>query len=261
MILTVYEYLLDNVPAFWLVSIGTFVIHMSIYFGIYSVYFFLEQMPSMKKYKIQKDKEPTPQMRYNAFIKILMGDLWPQLPMMLFTQPILSWLGTRMDKPFPAFWTESLPQAICFCIVEDAWFYWIHRLLHYGVFYRYIHKIHHEHTYPFGVVAEYAHPFEVFLLGFGTFLGPIIFHPHLVTLWFWLLVRIWQEIDCHCGYDFPWSGNHWIPFFGGAEFHDFHHMNFVGNYASTFRWWDYVFGTDNKYYQFKAKLAEEKKQS
>jgi len=213
----------------------------------------------MQKYKIQQDKAPSPQMRWNAFIGVLWGDIWPQLPMMALTYPTLSWLGSRIDPPYPDFWTQMVPQIIVFFLVEDAWFYWIHRLLHWGPFYKYIHKIHHEHSFPFGMVAEYAHPIEVAVLGFGTFLGPFVFKPHLLTLWFWLFFRLWQEIDCHSGYDFPWSGNHWIPGFGGADFHDFHHMNFVGNYASTFRWWDYMMGTDNKYHQWKSKQSDLKK--
>lgn len=31
-------------------------------------------------------------------------------------------------------------------VVEDFYFYWIHRLLHYGWFYKNIHKIHHDFT-------------------------------------------------------------------------------------------------------------------
>ena len=34
----------------------------------------------------------------------------------------------------------------------------------------------------------------------------------------------------------------------GAEFHDHHHMAFMGNYGTSFRWCDWLFGTDN-YYQ------------
>ena len=36
----------------------------------------------------------------------------------------------------------------------------------------------------------------------------------------------------------------------GARFHDFHHMNFNGNYASSFLWWDWLLGTDKQYREF-----------
>ena len=43
----------------------------------------------------------------------------------------------------------------------------------------------------------------------------------------------------------------------GARFHDFHHRNFIGNYGSTFLWWDWLFGTDQQYKEFLSKQAEE----
>ena len=42
----------------------------------------------------------------------------------------------------------------------------------------------------------------------------------------------------------------------GAKFHDFHHMNFTGNYSSTFYYWDKIFGTDQ---QFNKYVAEKEK--
>ena len=44
----------------------------------------------------------------------------------------------------------------------------------------------------------------------------------------------------------------------GAKFHDFHHMNFNGNYSSTFTWWDKIFGTDLQYNDYYQRLAEGK---
>ena len=47
-------------------------------------------------------------------------------------------------------------------------------------------------------------------------------------------------------------------FLTGSRFHDFHHYNFNGNYASTFRFWDWLFGTDQQYKEFFAKSLETK---
>lgn len=61
------------------------------------------------------------------------------------------------------------------------------------------------------------------------------------------------------GYDVPLNPLHLVPFYAGARFHDFHHMNFIGNYASTFTWWDRLFGTDSQFIAYQEK--EKKKQS
>jgi len=76
---------------------------------------------------------------------------------------------------------------------------------------------------------------------------------HLVTLYVWLVVRVLQTVEVHSGYDFPWSLNNWVPLWGGAEFHDWHHKTFTGNYSSTFTLWDWVFGTSSAYLAAKHK--------
>lgn len=59
--------------------------------------------------------------------------------------------------------------------------------------------------------------------------------------------------------DFPWSLQHFVPFWSGAEHHDFHHMAFTNNYSTSFRWWDHIFGTDNKYREYRARVEASKK--
>lgn len=65
------------------------------------------------------------------------------------------------------------------------------------------------------------------------------------------LLRQWEpNVFClwsPCRYDFPWTPTKWIPFYGGAEYHDYHH--YVGgqsqsNFASVFTYCDYIYGTD-----------------
>nr|QFF91458.1 methylsterol monooxygenase 1 2 isoform 2 [Potamotrygon motoro] len=106
--------------------------------------------------------------------------------------------------------------------------------------------------------AEYAHPAETVILGMGFFIGIMIFCNHVILLWAWVTFRLLETIDVHSGYDIPWNPLHLIPFYGGSRFHDFHHMNFVGNYSSTFTWWDKLFGTDLQFHVFNDKVKQEK---
>ena len=87
------------------------------------------------------------------------------------------------------------------------------------------------------------------VLGAGTVMVPIVWclvtgNLHVVTMYLWITARLFQAIDAHSGYEFPWSLHHILPFWAGAEHHDVHHERFIGNYASSFRWWDYMMDTE-----------------
>ena len=68
---------------------------------------------------------------------------------------------------------------------------------------------------PFGLTSEYAHPAEILFLGFATVVGPAITGPHLMTLWLWMVLRVLETVEAHCGYHFPWSPSNFIPLYGG----------------------------------------------
>ena len=106
--------------------------------------------------------------------------------------------------PFPP-WKQQLLQIAFFFVFEDMFHFFAHRALHWGPLYKHIHKIHHKYSAPFGLAAEYAHPAEVFILGTGTILGPILYcgfrHDlHIFTVYIWITLRLFQAIDAHSGY-------------------------------------------------------------
>jgi sterol desaturase/sphingolipid hydroxylase (fatty acid hydroxylase superfamily) len=107
-----------------------------------------------------------------------------------------------------------------------------HQALHYGPLYRNIHKLHHRYSAPFGLAAEFAHPLEILILGMGTIGGPLLYcylthNLHIVTVYIWIILRLYQAVDAHSGYDFPWSLHNIFPLWSGADHHDFHHMAFT----------------------------------
>lgn len=151
-------------------------------------------------------------------------------------------LTSQVGLPFPSKF-DVLWQVLLFFIFEDGFHYWIHRFLHWGPMYKRVHYIHHQYSAPFGLAAEYASPYETFMLGAGTIGAPLLFSAltgklHLLTVIVWVTARQFQAIDAHSGYDFPWSLRHFLPMWAGADWHDAHHHYFIGNYSSSFRYWD-----------------------
>merc|ERR1712093_502455 len=54
-------------------------------------------------------------------------------------------------------------------------------------------------------------------------------------------------------------GFHPLAEYFGADHHDHHHQFFIGNYSTSFRIWDYVFGTEGSYRLTRQKQRDEKK--
>ncbi|KAF9187843.1 C-4 sterol methyl oxidase [Haplosporangium sp. Z 767] len=243
-----------------------FISHEIIYFGRCVPYLIADQIPSLQKYKIQqKQIQNTAQNQWKVFRYVLMSHFLFELPMIVGFHPVAVYFGMAISAvPFPSL-SQMIPQIILFFVFEDFFHYWAHRGLHYGPFYKHIHKIHHEWSAPFGLTAEYAHPVEVMILGTGTIAGPLLWcyftgDLHLATTMIWMTLRLFQAVEAHSGYDFPWSTHNWLPFWSGSEHHDYHHMAFTNNFSTSFRWWDHIFGTNKKYIAYKERRARELKE-
>lgn len=243
---TWYVYMKNDVLA---TGIMFFLLHEVMYFGRCLPWYLIDKFGLFRKYKIQDTKIPTDKEQWECLKSVLKSHFIVEaLPIWTF-HPMCMKLGISITVPFPKISTMAYQIAIFF-VLEDMWHYWFHRLFHYGIFYKYIHKQHHKYAAPFGLTAEYAHPIEVMSLGFGTVGFPIIYayffnNLHLFTVCLWVVLRLYQAVDSHSGYDFPWSLNKFLPFWAGAEHHDLHHHYFIGNYASSFRWWDFCLDTES----------------
>jgi methylsterol monooxygenase len=240
-----YAYMQNDVLA---TGIMSFVMHELVYFGRSLPWIIIDQLPYFNKYKIQNQKIPTVQEQWQCAKMVLLIHFTVELPQIWLFHPLATWVGMESGVPFPA-WTTMAFQIAVFFVLEDAWHYWMHRAMHWGPLYKAVHKMHHQYSAPFGLAAEYASPIEVMVLGIGTVVVPICWcaitkNLHVLTMYVWIICRLFQAIDAHSGYEFPWSLHNFLPFWAGADYHDTHHERFIGNYSSSFRWWDYMMDTE-----------------
>ena len=157
------------------------------------------------------------------------------LPLQMCSGPFFEIAGINGTKPFPKLW-QALLQIAIFFVIEDYGNYWIHRWLHTPWAYEHIHYMHHEFDTPTALAASYAHPIEVLVLGLPSFIGPAIVGCHVCVCWAWFVLRELEAVETHSGYDFDWSPTKLIPFYGGSEYHDYHHWvggKSRGNFASS----------------------------
>ncbi|KAJ8504626.1 hypothetical protein OPV22_005512 [Ensete ventricosum] len=218
----------------------------------------LKRPKAIHKYKLQPKVHVPVADVLKCYKNVVKTFLFAVGPLQLVSFPTIKWVGIRTGLPLPSLW-EAAAQLAVYFVVEDYFNYWLHRALHSRWGYDHIHRVHHEFTAPVGFAAPYAHWAEVLILGFPAFLGPAIAPCHILVFWLWFVLRHVEAIETHCGYDFPQTPTKYIPFYGGAEYHDYHH--YVGgrshsNFASVFTYCDYIYGTDKGYRYQKGQVAQ-----
>lgn len=152
---------------------------------------------------------------------------------------------------------------VALLLLDDAWFYWMHRLLHHPVWYRYVHAEHHKSldVNPYSSLS--FHFVEPFLLSAWIFPVAFIFPIYAPTL---LLVQLWGLLDnikSHLGYELYPAGfnSGWLRFLTSSTHHNMHHQRFRGNYGVHFRLWDRLLGTEFPDYETEFERIQKRKKT
>ncbi len=152
------------------------------------------------------------------------------------------WQGWALVPLSLSWWYAPLTLAISI-ILYDAWFYWVHRLLHWKPMYRF-HALHHTSVAP--TVWTNHHETIVESLLNQLYYAIIVFIPPIP--WQMLVVqKVYDQISGmlgHAGYEHFASPAARTPWpLASTVFHDQHHGYFRFNYAHTFSFWDRIMGT------------------
>jgi Delta7-sterol 5-desaturase len=135
---------------------------------------------------------------------------------------IVFWLSTKGYTKLYSNYSEHSPVFawagfFIIILIDDAWFYFTHRLMHHPKLYRYVH----------------AMPTYLPVLGLVQVYG------------------LFENIKGHLGYEFfpSWWNKSWLRFMTSSTHHNMHHHKFNGNYGIHFRFWDKLFSTEFKDYE------------
>lgn len=147
--------------------------------------------------------------------------------------------------------------------LHDAYFYWIHRLMHLPALFKHIHLVHHYSTNPSPWTAYAFHPLEALLEAGIIPLAAFTLPVHVGIFSGFMLFQIIYNIYGHLGYElWPRSlARHplgrWI---NTGVAHNQHHKYFKGNYGLYTLVWDRMLGTLRKDYdEAMAHYGQEKK--
>ncbi|MBV6442852.1 MAG: sterol desaturase family protein [Haliscomenobacteraceae bacterium CHB4] len=168
---------------------------------------------------------------------------------------VVTWccLGTPL-RAYTLFYTDanqygwwwlalSVPLTL---LLHDAYFYWMHRLMHHPRLYRRIHLLHHKSVNPSPWAAYAFHPAEAVLEAGIVPLLLFTLPLHPLSFWAFVTLMLIFNVYGHLGYElFPKKMythplGRWL---NSSVHHNLHHEKFHGNYGLYFTIWDRLYGT------------------
>ncbi|HKB45671.1 MAG TPA: sterol desaturase family protein [Chitinophagaceae bacterium] len=181
------------------------------------------------------------------------------LSIIIFSFPPLIMLYSDSIRPHTTFykniseygWLYVILAFPVMLLMHDAYFYWIHRLMHHPKLFRLFHLVHHKSTNPSPWAAYAFHPLEAIAesLIFVIFLFTIPVHSvHLMLFFIFSLV---YNVYGHLGFELYPKGfnNNWFgKWINTSVSHNMHHQYFKGNYGLYFTIWDRLMSTMNTNY-------------
>ncbi|MES2774321.1 MAG: sterol desaturase family protein [Bacteroidota bacterium] len=136
--------------------------------------------------------------------------------------------------------------------MHDAYFYWMHRLMHHPKLFRAVHLIHHKSVNPSPWAAYSFHPLEAVVEAGIVVVFLFTIPIHKVHLGIFFLFMIIYNVYGHLGWELYPKGfsrsriGRWI---NTSVNHNQHHQYFKGNYGLYTLIWDRWMGTIREDYE------------
>ncbi len=137
-------------------------------------------------------------------------------------------------------------------LLQDTYFYFIHRLFHRRLFFRWLHCGHHRSGDP-TPWTSFAFDWPEAIIQALFFIGIVFVIPlHFITLLAVLMTMTVWSVWNHLGFElFPSSfPRHWLGrWFIGSTHHSIHHRKYTVHYGLYFTFWDKLLGTHDPNYE------------
>lgn len=229
-------------PWFWQFPMTTLAISASIFllFALPWTLIAWKDPESLRKYKIQDKAFELDKFFWPSMGRMLINNLI-LVALLIVSWPIIKLSGVHNGE-LPV-WYIIVAQIIFFIFMDDFLYYWMHRWFHENKFLlKHVHSVHHRIRNTCGINGNYMHWIEFSATATLMLLGPMLIGAHLYVVWIWVVIRQFEAVDGHAGYDIPWNPAHWLPLYEGPVYHDFHHAKFKGNYAGFLPYLDRFMG-------------------
>jgi len=149
-------------------------------------------------------------------------------------------------------WAYFFLSIVLMIFAHDAYFYFMHRLLHWKPLFRTVHKIHHQSINPTPFAAFAFHPVEGVINGaIFPIVAFIIPHQNVAILAFGTY-SILLNVMGHVGFEFfpKYFSKHWLfKWHNSATHHNMHHSHVKCNFGLYFNIWDRLLNTNHPDYE------------
>jgi lathosterol oxidase len=137
--------------------------------------------------------------------------------------------------------------AAIYLVIQDTWYYWLHRAMHLGWLFRWTHAGHHRSRQP-TAFASFSFDWTEAALNAWLLPALVFFVPvHPAVLLTLLMVATLVAVLNHSGSEVlpPWVVKGPIGWaMISATHHSVHHTHYGTNFGLYFRFWDRLMGTD-----------------
>lgn len=148
-------------------------------------------------------------------------------------------------------WAYFAASIILIILAHDAYFYWMHRLMHDPRLFRRIHLAHHRSAIPTPWAAYAFDTAEAVVQAAFLPLFVLIVPCHVAVLIVFTTHMILRNVIGHSGFELMPRGRAGKPLFDWlttVTHHDQHHSSARWNYGLYFTWWDRWCGTEHPRY-------------
>lgn len=232
------------VPNYWIILVVSLLRYTVLAFFAFLIFYVIQK--NRWSFKKIQQKIPTDKDYFREIVfSVMTGFIFAGIGFGLFTNPVVQYtqLYLKIDQFGIGYFLLSI---VLMIVVHDAYFYWMHRLMHQKLWYRFVHKIHHHSTNPSPWAAMAFHPFEAVMEGSIIVVIAFMFPVHPLAIGIFLLFMMVYNVYGHLGYELYPKGfsktsvGKWI---NTSVNHNLHHQYFTGNYGLYFLWWDRWFAT------------------
>ncbi len=233
----------------WSKIIGILLENARNYFLIAGITFIVFYVLLKKKIELKKIQRKFPQNKdYRREIAFSLVSI------VIFSFPPVFILFNDNIRPLTQYYTTIDQHSLVYffsafvimIFIHDTYFYWLHRIMHHKLIFKFVHLVHHKSTNPSPWAAYAFHPIEA-ILESGIFVLLLFIMPlqdwHLIVFF---ICSLMYNVYGHLGFElYPagFSKNWFGKWINTSVSHNMHHQYFEGNYGLYFNIWDRLMGT------------------